>query len=329
MYKSLSVLLFFVGILWAKEWTPSETKALREKASVIFGTIPEKMPGSENDTPERVELGRRLFFDKRLSANQTMSCNSCHGLSLQTAGAEHEATSVGAFGQRGERNAPTVLNAGFHVAQFWDGRAASLEEQAKGPILNPKEMAMSSSADVLERLRADPGYQQQFATAFPNQPISYDLVAAAIASFERTLKTNDRFDDFLRGNDNALTREERTGLELFINTGCVSCHNGPLVGGRSFQKLGVVQAYPNQIDLGRYGVTKQESDKYRFKVPSLRNVALTVPYFHDGKVASLEEAVHNMSTLQLGRELTLEEVQLISGFLRALSATELRVETPK
>lgn len=331
MHQRLAFVLLLVGLgfVLAKEWTPAETKELRQKALAVFGTIPEKMPGSEHDTPEKVILGRKLFFDKRLSANETMSCNSCHGLSLQGGGAEHEPTSKGAFGQLGERNAPTVLNAGFHVAQFWDGRAATLEEQAKGPILNPKEMAMSSSGEVLQRLKADPDYQQRFAEAYPNESISYELVAAAIAAFERTLKTNDRFDDFLSGNDDALTPEERSGLELFINTGCVSCHNGPLVGGQSFQKLGLLKAYPNELDLGRYGVTKQEADKYRFKVPSLRNVALTVPYFHDGKVASLEEAVHTMSTLQLGRELTLEEAQLISGFLRALSAKELKVRAPE
>lgn len=313
-----------------KEWNANETAALRQRAVATFGTIPEKMPGSDKDTPARVELGRKLYFDKRLSANETISCSSCHGLDPSAAGADHDATSAGAFAQRGQRNAPTVLNAGFHIAQFWDGRAATLEEQAKGPILNPVEMAMANADDVLKRISADAEYKERFAKTFPGvaNPITYDNVAAAIAAFERTLKTDDHFDDFLRGDDKALTPQERTGLELFMNTGCIACHNGPLVGAQSFQKLGLTARYPNEVDLGRYAVTKDEADKYRFKVPSLRNVALTVPYFHDGKVASLEEAVRTMSTLQLGRQLTLEEAQLISGFLRTLSAKQLNFGAP-
>lgn len=313
-----------------QQWSAVDIAAVRKAAQAVFGTIPAKMPGSEKDTPERVELGKKLFFDKRLSANETMSCNTCHHVDQGGAGVDREQTSAGAFGKRGERNAPTVYNAGFHVAQFWDGRAPTLEEQAKGPILNPVEMAMPSAGDVIKRIAGDPEYQKLFTKAFPDSEgkITYDNVGAAIAAYERTLKTHDRFDDFLKGDNKALTPAELSGLDLFMKTGCTACHSGPLVGAQSFQKMGLAKPYENTIDLGRYGVTKDEADKYRFKVPSLRNVAQTVPYFHDGAVASLEEAVKKMSTVQLGKDLTLEQAQLISGFLRALSGKELIVEEP-
>lgn len=332
MICGLLVMVFWTRSFASEEqrWSASDVDAVRKAAQAVFAPLPEKMPGSEKDTPQRVELGKRLFFDKRLSANESMSCNTCHRVDQGRAGVDREATSEGAFGKRGERNAPTVYNAGFHIAQFWDGRAPTLEEQAKGPILNPVEMGMPSANDVIKRIAGDPEYQKQFAQAFPEAggKITYDNVGAAIAAFERTLKTKDRFDDFLRGDDKALTPQELTGLDLFMKTGCITCHNGPLIGAQSFQKMGLVKPYENTIDLGRYGVTKEEADKFRFKVPSLRNVALTVPYFHDGKVASLEEAVKKMSTVQLGKDLTLEQAQLISGFLRTLSGKELTTKEP-
>lgn len=314
----------------AQPWSAADIEAIRKAAQAVLAPLPEKMPGGEKDTPQRVELGKKLFFDNRLSANETMSCNSCHQVDQGGAGADQEPTSKGAFGKFGERNSPTVYNAGFHIAQFWDGRAPTLEEQAKGPILNPVEMGMPSSGEVIKRIATDPEYQKLFAKAFPESggKITYDNVGVAIAAFERTLKTHDRFDDFLRGDNKALTPEEMAGLDLFMKTGCTACHNGPPIGGQSFQKMGLAKPYENTIDLGRYGVTKEESDKFRFKVPSLRNVALTVPYFHDGKAASLEEAVKKMSTVQLGKDLTLEQAQLISGFLRTLTGKELRVAEP-
>lgn len=306
-----------------KAVTPSSAD-LRAKAKEILGVIPDKMPGAENDTREQIELGRKLYFDTRLSVNQTQSCNSCHAVDKNRAGVDNEPTSPGAGGKRGGRNSPTVLNAGFHLAQFWDGRAATLEDQAKGPILNPIEMGMPDEATVLKRLKDDKDYQKQFARAFPaaSEKITYDNVAKAIAAFERTLITRDRFDDFLKGNDRALTAAEQAGLNLFLEVGCTTCHNGALIGANAYHKVGLINAYENTSDLGRFEVSKDESDKFKFKVPSLRNVALTGPYFHDGKSATLEESVKKMAWMQLGRELTPEETKSIVAFLHALSDKE-------
>ncbi|MDW8305790.1 MAG: cytochrome c peroxidase [Leptospiraceae bacterium] len=301
--------------------TDKKAKELQAKALSVFGRLPDKMPGSENDTPERIELGKKLYFDTRLSINDSQSCNSCHQLEGKKAGVDNNPTSAGAKGTLGERNSPTVLNAGFHIAQFWDGRAKDLVEQAKGPILNPVEMAMPSEKAVVDKLSKIPEYPPLFAKAFPGEknPLTYHNIAEAIASFERTLITKDRFDDFLGGDLKALNKEELEGLELFLNTGCTQCHNGMLLGGNSYRKVGQVNPYENTKDLGRYNVTKNEADKYFFKVPSLRNVALTAPYFHDGQVKTLEEAVKKMAFLQLGVQLEEEKVKKIVAFLKTLS----------
>ena len=203
--------------------------------------------------------------------------------------------STGAFGGVGDRNAPTVLNAGFQLAQFWDGRAADLQAQAKGPVLNPGEMAMPSEEAVLDRLRMDDTYRALFVKAFPEAEtaLTYDNMAEAIAAFERTLITKDRFDDFQRGDDEALSDLELKGLETFTGIGCTTCHTGPLLGGGMYQKVGLVNPYENFSDLGLEAVTKEEDDKYKFKVPTLRNVAITGPYFHDGGVSTLNFAVQN------------------------------------
>jgi cytochrome c peroxidase len=279
------------------------------------------MPGSENDTGALIALGRKLYFDKRLSVNRAISCNTCHVLDHWKGGVDGEPTSDGVFGRRGERNAPTVLNAGLHFAQFWDGRAPNLEAQAKVPILRPVEMAMPSEAEVLRRLRAVSSYRTRFAEAFPGagESFTFDNVVKAIAAFERTLITHDRFDDFLKGDDGALNRRELKGLELFLSTGCATCHDGPLLGANSYRKAGLAHPYENPEDKGRYTVTKDEKDLYLFKVPSLRNIALTAPYFHDGRQAKLEEAVAKMAYLQLDRKLAPEEIALITRFLRTLS----------
>lgn len=299
-----------------------EDKALMEKASSIFGPIPEKMPGSENDAKAMVELGQKLYFDKRLSADNNQSCNSCHRLDQNFAGVDNRAVSPGSLsGKKGNRNAPTVLNAGFHMAQFWDGRAANLVEQAKGPILNPVEMAMASEKDVEEKLAKVEEYRSLFATAFPDQesPINYQNIAEAIAAFERTLITEDRFDDFMEGDASALSATEKEGLELFMDTGCIQCHNGPLMGGNSYQKMGRNNAYSNTEDKGLFEVTGKQEDMFKFKVPSMRNVALTGPYFHDGSATTLEDAVKQMAHLQLNKELTEDETAKITAFLNALS----------
>ncbi|MFO1498256.1 MAG: cytochrome-c peroxidase [Verrucomicrobiota bacterium] len=303
---------------------PAKIGEIRAKAKEVTGALPAAMPGAENDTAALVDLGRKLFFEKKLSMNQSQSCNSCHAVDAKRAGVDGEPTSPGAFGKRGGRNSPTVLNAGFHFAQFWDGRAATLEDQAKGPILNPVEMAMPDEKVVLERLRADKDYPGLFSKAFSagGETVSYDRVAKAIAAFERTLVTHDRFDDFLNGNDKALTASEIKGLELFMEVGCTTCHNGPLIGANTFQKMGLIQPYANTTDLGRFDVTKDESDKFKFKVPSLRNVALTGPFFHDGRTSQLDQAVTQMARLQLGRELAPAEKNALLAFLRSLSDKE-------
>ncbi len=298
-----------------------DTAKLRGEAKLMFGVIPDRMPGAESDTPARVALGRKLYFDKRLSVNQSQSCNTCHLVDQNLAGVDNEVTSEGAFGKRGDRNAPTVLNAGFFFAQFWDGRAPDLKEQAKGPVLNPGEMAMPNEAEVLKRLRADADYPKLFGAAFPGQadPVSYDNTAEAIAAFERTLRTHDRFDDWQNGSDAALTPRELQGLRFFLDVGCTTCHVGPVIGGKSYQRMGLVNAYENTTDVGRSKVTNDEDDKFKFKVPSLRNIALTGPYFHDGRVARLRDAVKRMGHLQLGKELTDEELDLVLAFLNTLT----------
>lgn len=315
-----------VGMVTVLGWAAlaADPDALRQKARFFFEPLPDKMPGAEHDTPERIELGRKLYFDNRLSVNNSQSCNTCHDITGGKAGVDNQPTSPGALGQRGERNSPTVLNAGFHIAQFWDGRAKDLKEQAKGPILNPVEMAMPSEAAVEEKLRGIPEYRELFAKAFPGQsePITYDNLAEAIAAFERTLITRDRFDDFLKGDNQALNQKELRGLDLFINIGCITCHTGPLIGGNSFQKVGLIHPYETP-DLGRYAVTKDEADKYKFKVPSLRNVALTAPYFHNGRHADLKETVILMAYIQLDRKLSDEEADAIVAWLQTLTDKKL------
>jgi cytochrome c peroxidase len=237
------------------------------------------------------------------------------------AGVDNEPTSEGAHGKRGDRNSPTTLNAGFHFAQFWDGRAKDLVEQAKGPVLNPVEMAMPDEKEVVKRLEADADYPKLFKAAFPGEdkPINYHNFARAVAAFERTLVTRDRFDDFLKGDDKALNAQELQGLSLFLTVGCTTCHVGPTIGGNMYQKIGVIHPYANTNDVGRIKVTGEEWDQYRFKVPSLRNVALTYPYFHDGQTGDLRSAVKQMAYMQLGKELTDNDISSLTAFLNSLS----------
>lgn len=297
-----------------------ETKDLQGKAKQIIGALPEKMPGSENDTAELVSLGKKLYFEKKLSLNETQSCNSCHNVEGKGAGVDNLPTSPGAFGKNGDRNSPTVLNAGFHFVQFWDGRAADLKAQAKGPILNPVEMAMPSEKEVLKRLSEDVEYPSLFAKAYPDEksPLTYENLAGAIASFERTLVTSSRFDDFINGDYKAISQAEQEGFKSFMAAGCTSCHSGNLLGGNSYRKIGQVNEYKTN-DLGLYNVTKKAEDKFFFKVPSLRNIALTGPYFHDGQVKTLEDAVKKMAYHQLGMNLSDEETNKIVTFLGTLS----------
>lgn len=296
----------------------SEVRASAKAAFIV--PLPDKAPGAEQDTPALVTLGKKLYLDKRLSVNNSQSCNSCHNVEGKGAGVDNQPTSPGAFGKRGGRNSPTVLNAGFAFAQFWDGRAADLVAQAKGPILNPGEMAMPSEGEVVKKLKATSDYPALFDKAFTGagDKLTYDNLARAIAAFERTLVTRDRFDDLLKGNDRALTALELKGADLFLKTGCTTCHTGPLIGGNMYMKVGLVNPYET-ADLGRYEVTKDNDDKFKFKVPTLRNIALTAPYFHDGKIATLPEAVKKMAWHQLGKELKDDETSAIVAFLSSLS----------
>lgn len=286
----------------------------------FFKPLPERFESEMNPiNAEKVNLGRMLYYENRFSINQDLSCNSCHD--LERYGVDNESTSFGHKKQRGSRNSPTVYNAGGHIAQFWDGRAQTLEDQAKGPILNPVEMAMPNAEYVLKVLKSIPEYVKMFKAVFPNdkEAITYDNVAKAIGAFERQLVTPSRWDKFLKGDKDALTEPEKAGFALFAKLGCPTCHNGAAVGGAQFQKMGLVKPYPDQSDLGRFDVTKSEADKMVFRVPTLRNIEKTAPYFHKGQVATLEEAVKQMAFHQLGRELTDAEIGSIVTWLKTLT----------
>ena len=269
----------------------------------------------------QVELGKKLYFDPRLSKSGFISCNSCHNLSM--GGTDNLKTSIGHNWQQGPINSPTVLNSSLNVAQFWDGRAADLKAQAGGPIANPAEMAASHTLAV-DVLASIPEYVIEFKQVFGQDQITIDEVTQAIAEFEKTLVTpNSLFDRWLLGDKDAITATELAGYNLFKTSGCVACHNGPAVGGNSFQKMGVVEPYhtANKAE-GMAAVTGQDADRFKFKVPTLRNVALTYPYFHDGAAQTLTEAVDTMGRLQLGKKFTPEENAMIVAFLKTLTGDQ-------
>lgn len=317
------VYLYPHGLYSQESMTQQEQKALQVLANTYFGALPTAMPGSEEDTSARIELGKALYFETALSVNRTQSCNTCHNILNGGAGADNLPTSPGALGKLGQRNSPSTWNAGFQFAQFWDGRAATLAEQAKSPLLNPIEMALSSEHEAVKRLLLK-GYSQQFEKAFPNQPsaLTFYNIAEALAAFQRTLITRDRFDAFQEGNLDALNHDELIGLKTFMQVGCNACHNGPLMGGELFMKMGLVNPYPNTKDKGRARITGNSGDNFLFKVPPLRNVAQTAPYFHDGEGKTLEQAVQDTGWHQLGIKLNKQQVQEISVFLRTLDNTE-------
>jgi cytochrome c peroxidase len=315
-------------------WTASSTGTVEDIPLVVrtfFRPLPESMPGSEGDTPEMVSLGRRLYFEPGISATKKQPCSECHPLDHGKAGVDNEPTSKGAKGSFGTRNSPTVLNAGFQISQFWDGRAPDLAKQAEGPVMNPAEMAMRTEDEVVERIRGIGGYDQAFQRAFPKEAKAVSLRNAgrAIAAFERTLITPGRFDRYLKGQISALTEAEMQGMRRFVDTGCIDCHSSATVGGRQFQTLGIHHPYANVKDLGRFEVTRRQSDKYTFKVPMLRNVTRTAPYFHDGQVATLPEAVRLMAWLQLDTQLSRPQIDEIIRFLHTLEAERpVSVEGP-
>ena len=286
----------------------------------VFAPLPAQMEVQGQPlTDAKIALGRALYYETLLSDGHDVSCNSCHA--LNGFGADGRKASLGFDGRPGGRNAPTVYNAAGHIAQFWDGRAKDVEAQAKGPILNPVEMGMADTVAVLKHLRESPVYATSFRAAFPGvaQPISYDNVGNAIGAFERRLVTPARWDKFLAGDSATLSAGEKQGLRTFLATGCQSCHLGAYMGGDRFMKAGQVNAWFSQADSGRYAVTKDAKDLFVFKVPSLRNIEKTGPYFHDGSVASLDEAVRLMAHHQLGKELAPNQVQSIVTWLGALT----------
>ncbi len=325
-----------VGVLFG--WlacAPAHAQAdLMSTAQQLFKPIPSTPPALPGNpaTPARLDLGKMLFFDPRLSASHAISCASCHNPGL--GGADAEPTSIGHRWQHGGRNAPTVFNAVFNIAQFWDGRAKDLEAQASGPMVNSVEMA-SPAAHITEQLNGIPGYEQLFAAAFPDDPVKITLahVQQAIAVFEATLITPDApFDRYLKGDAAALSPIQTEGLALFIDKGCAACHNGINVGGGSYAPFGVV-AKPGEdllpaADTGRFMVTKTAGDEYVFRVPSLRNVALTAPYFHTGQVWDLRQAVAVMGSSQLGIELNDHDIDRLTAFLVSLSGEPPKIVFP-
>lgn len=299
--------------------TPGGSLALQSTLSGSRAMLP--LPPVPDLPADKVALGRRLFFDPRLSHDDTIACASCH--KLGSGGSDRLPVSVGIDGKQGGINAPTVFNSSLNFVQFWDGRAASLEEQAAGPVHNPLEMG-SSWDEVIPKLNRDEGYRQAFAQIY-KQGITGDAIVDAIATFERTLLThNSRFDRYLNGEKNALTALELSGLQRFVDYGCASCHQGAGIGGNMYQRFGVMDSYlkndaGRKADLGRFNVTGRESDVNVFKVPSLRNVEVTPPYFHDGSADTLDQAVIVMGRYQLGREFSSEDVRALAAFLRTLT----------
>lgn len=285
-----------------------------------FAPLPARMdlPGAP-PSQAKIALGRMLFYEPVLSEGHDVSCNSCHA--LNGFGADGRRVSFGHKGQEGQHNAPTVYNAAGQIAQFWDGRAPTVEDQAKGPILNPAEMGMPNPQAVLEHMRSSPRYRAAFAAAFPGEsnPITYDNVGRAIGAFERGLVTPGRWDAFLKGDSSALTAQEQRGAKTFVAAGCATCHSGVAVGGQMFQKTGLAHPWPLKPDSGRYAVTKKPEDLYVLKVPPLRNVEKTGPYFSFGEVASLDSAITVMGRYQLGLTLSPAQVQDIHAWLRSLT----------
>jgi len=287
----------------------------------------QSIAAAKTKNPALAELGKKLYFDPRLSKSGFISCNSCHNLSM--GGTDNLKTSIGHNWSQGPINSPTVLNSSMNVAQFWDGRAADLKAQAGGPIANPGEMGFTHELAV-GVLQSIPAYVAEFKTVFGADKVTIDEVTTAIAAFEETLVTpNSRFDKWLRGDKKVLDANEVAGYRLFKESGCVACHNGPAVGGNTFQKMGVVEPYKtNSKAEGRSAVTGKDADRFNFKVPTLRNVELTYPYFHDGEAATLKEAVDTMGRLQLGKKFTDDENSKIVAFLKTLTGEQPSFKLP-
>jgi len=332
--RALMAVAVVVGLVTVAVQAQSQAPAdsTLATAQALFDPLPEVMLDPNRPfSQELVDLGKMLYYDPRLSLSGFISCNSCHNLA--TYGVDNLPTSLGHRWAVGPRNAPTVLNAALHTWQFWDGRAADVEEQAQGPVLNPIEMGMPHQDFTVDRLLSMPGYVDAFAAAYPDQvqPVTYVNMADAIGAFERTLVTPSRFDDYLKGDVAALTELEKEGLQVFVSYGCASCHGGPALGGRVLAPFGMVEAYweatrafvtissPTMpMDVGLFAVTQKPEDLYVFKAPSLRNITRTYPYFHDGSVWDLRDATQVMARVQLGREIPAKDMDALMAFYGAL-----------
>ena len=303
--------LFLKGASAKVESPQNEIEWAKSKFQPLPSLPP--IPADNPQTKVKVALGKMLYFDPRLSKSKLISCNTCHNLSI--GGDDNQRTSIGHKWQHGPRNAPTVLNAAFLKVQFWDGRAPTLEEQAKGPLTAPVEMAASPEIDI-RRVKSIPEYVKLFRAAFPGEsdPVTFDNIAKAIAAYERTLITpNSPFDRYLNGDESALTEDQKEGMVLFVKTGCIACHNGPVLSDGNYYK------FQWNNDQGRYKVTQNPEDMFKFRTPQLRNVALTAPYFHDGTVDKLEDAIKIMAEKMLNKKLNDAQVWKIKAFLESLT----------
>jgi len=323
----LILLVGFMGSAWAR-------KSLLERARDRFEPIPKTPPALMRNplTPDKIQLGKMLYFDPRLSASGQISCNTCHNLGLW--GVDRQETSTGHAWQKGPRNTPTVLNARFNIAQFWDGRAEDLAELNMNAVQGALQIH-NTPEQVITTLKSLPQYVELFQKVFRGEKdtVTFANVGHAIEAFEATLLTpNARFDQYLRGDENALTAEEKEGLRLFLDKGCATCHKGVNLGGNDYKPFGLVEKPGADLlppgDKGRFTVTKTASDEYVFKIPSMRNIALTQPYFHSGKVWGLRDAVDVMGVVQVGVEMNDEEIDKITAFLRTLTGEQPKVESP-
>ncbi|WP_439110631.1 cytochrome-c peroxidase [Lentibacter sp.] len=306
---------------------------LRNEALDLFAPLPSTIPAVKDNpiTPAKIDLGKALFFDPRMSASGVFSCNSCHNLA--TGGDDNMPTSIGHGWQKGPRNSPTVLNSVFNEAQFWDGRAPDLAEQAKGPVQAGVEMA-NTPQNVIATLNSMPQYVDWFQASFPAEadPVTFDNFAKAIEAYEATLITPAPFDAWLNGDDAAMTDVQTAGLELFIEKGCASCHNGINLGGNGYYPFGLIEKPGADIlppdDKGRFAVTETADDEYVFRASPLRNIDQTAPYFHSGLVWDLKTAVQIMGESQLGEDLTDDEADKITAFLVSLTGEMPEVVYP-
>jgi cytochrome c peroxidase len=326
LYAFVGVIAFFTLFSFAAGVSSAAgDQDLINKANQIFGPLPQTMSSDQNPiTPAKVKLGKILFYELRISIDGTVSCAKCHPISLYAADGLNRAR--GNNCKENPRNAPTIFNAAAQISEHWIGNRTSVEDQAKQAVTGPPAFGMPSYESVEKILKGMKGYVTLFQEAFPGEedPVNMDNFAKAVGAFERTLTTPAPIDDFMKGNAGALTALQKKGLKAFFDTGCMTCHFSPFVGGQMYQKFGVFEPYwkytkSEKIDEGRFAVTKNDADKYIFKVPVLRNVAMTPPYFHDGSIDRLEQAVWIMAKIQLGKELSKQQADEIATFLTSLT----------